>query len=124
MTKFLFLDRILPSRVPRTRTAARIFAGTSRGEINKMASKITSASEVNTGFLSPFLFLIYVKVSLSTSLKVAMKVRMTSDSDVCSSIFSDKSSREDSLDMSYEESQSAQDNLQNVSRAAIWVYKE
>ena len=30
--------------------------------------------------------------------------------------FSDKSSREDSLDMSYEESHSGQDNLRNVSQ--------
>ena len=30
--------------------------------------------------------------------------------------FSDKSSREDSLDMSYEESHSGQDNIRNVSQ--------
>ena len=41
-----------------------------------MASKITSASEVNTGFFHQFLFLLFVKASLSTYLKVAMNVRM------------------------------------------------
>ena len=34
---------------------------------------------------------------------------VSSDLDVCNSIFSDKSSRENSLDMLYEESHSAQD---------------
>ena len=72
-----------------------------RRNINKMASKITSASEVNTGFLS----------SVSTpNLRQGLLEHFfecsheseddSSDSDVCSSIFSDKSSREDSLNMS------------------------
>ena len=55
---------------------------------------------------------------MSTSLKVAMHESEddSSDSDVCSSIFSDKSSRKDKLDMSYEESHSAQNTLRNVSQ--------
>ena len=47
-----------------------------RRKINKVASKITSASEVNTGILFQFLFLNYVKAFLSTSLKLAVKVRV------------------------------------------------
>ena len=82
-----------------------------------MASKITSASEVNTGFLS----------SVSTPnlrqglLEHFFECSHASEDD--SSIrmsavvfFSDKSSREDSLNMSYEESHSGQDNFLNVSQ--------
>ena len=89
-----------------------------RRNINKMTSKITSTSEVNTGSLSSFsnpnlrqgLFEHFFECSHKSE-------DDSSDSDVCSSIFfSHKSSREDSLDMSYEESHSGQDNLRNVSQ--------
>ena len=85
--------------------------------INKMASKITSTSEVNTGSLSSVSIPNCVKVSLSTSLNVAMKVRIIQVIRMSAVVFfSDKSSREDSLDMLYEESHSGQDNLRNVSQ--------
>ena len=72
-----------------------------RRNINKMASKITSASEVNIGFLS---------LVSTPNLRQGLLEHFfecsheseddSSDSDVCSSIFWDKSSREYSLDMS------------------------
>ena len=59
----------------------------------------------------------YVKASLITSLKVAMNARMFQVIQMSAVVFfSDKSSREDTLDMSYEESHSAQDTLRNVSQ--------
>ena len=89
-----------------------------RRNINKMASKITSTSEVNTGSLSsvsiPNLRLGLLEHFFECSHESEDD---SSDSDVCSSIFfPDKSSREDSLDMSYEESHCGQDNLRNVSQ--------
>ena len=65
-----------PSPLPHEDFREDFRVDVARRNINKMASKITSASEVNTGFFHQFLFLIYVKVSLSTSLNVAMKVGM------------------------------------------------
>ena len=88
-----------------------------RRNINKMASKITSASEVNIGFLSLVSIPNLRQGLLEHFFECSHESEDdSSDSDVCSSIFSDKSSREDSLDMSYEESHSGQDNLRNVSQ--------
>ena len=78
-----------------------------------MASKITSASEVNTGFLSSVSILNLRQGLLEHFFECSHESEDdSSDSDVCS----DKSSREDSLNMSYEESHSGQDNLLNVSQ--------
>ena len=77
-----------------------------RRNINKMASKLSSVSIPNLrqGLLEHLFERSHESEDDS------------SDSDVCSSIFPGKSSREDSLGMSYEESHSAQDNLRNVSQ--------
>ena len=85
--------------------------------INKMASKITSTSEVNTGFLSSVSIPNLRQGLLEHFFECNHKSEYdSSDSDVCSSIFSDKSSREDSLHMPYEESHSGQDNSRNISQ--------
>ena len=82
-----------------------------------MASKITSASEVNIGFLSSVSIPNLRQGLLEHFFECSHESEDdSSDSDVCSSIFSDKSSRKDSLDMSYVESHSGQDNLRNVSQ--------
>ena len=65
--------------------------------------------------------MIWVKISIfrtnSTSLNVAMKVRMIQVIRMSAVVFfSDKCSREDSLNISYEESHSGQDNFLNVSQ--------
>ena len=65
------------SRRHRVLHAARIFARTSREEISlKWRPKLPLRVKYTLAFFYQFLFLIYVKVSLSTSLKVAMKVRI------------------------------------------------
>ena len=89
-----------------------------RRNINKMASKITSASEVNTGFLSSVSIPNLRQGLLEHFFECSHESEDdSSDSDICSSIFfSDKSSREDSLNMSYKDSHSGQDNLRNVSQ--------
>ena len=85
--------------------------------MNKMASKLTFASEVNTGFLSSVPIPNLCQGLLEHFFECSHESEDdSSDSDVCSSIFSDKSSREDPLHMSYEESHSAKDNLRNVSQ--------
>ena len=82
-----------------------------------MASKITSASEVNIGFLSSVSIPNLRQGLLEHFFECSHESEDdSSDSDVCSSIFSDKSSRKDSLDMSYVESHCGQDNLRNVSQ--------
>ena len=86
-----------------------------------MASKIlTSASEVNTGFLSSVSTPNLSQGLLEHFFECSHESEDdSSDSDLCSSIFfSDKSSREDSLNMSYEESHSGQDNFLNVSQCS------
>ena len=83
--------------------------------VNKMASKITFASEVNTGFHSSVCIPKLRQSLLVHFFKCSHESEdVSSDSDVCSSVFPDKFSREDSLDMLYEESHSAQDNLRNI----------
>ena len=80
-----------------------------------MASKITSASEVNTGFLSSVSIPNLRQGLLEHFFECNHKSEYdSSDSDVYSGIFSDKSGREDSLDMPYEESNNGQDNLRNI----------
>ena len=82
-----------------------------------MASKIDSVSEANIGF--PLSFSIR---NLRRGLLEHFFESSLESEDNCSSIFSDKSSREDMSrhtsyeDMSYEESHSAQDNLRKVSQ--------
>ena len=65
-------NRVIP-RVARAYCREDFREDVARKNINKMASKITSASEVNTDFLSSVSI---PNFSLSTSLNVAMKVRM------------------------------------------------
>ena len=82
-----------------------------------MACKITSTSEVNAGSLSSVSIRNLRQGFLEHFFECSHEIEDdSSDSDVCSSIFSDKASREDSLDMSHEESHSGQDNLRTVSQ--------
>ena len=88
-----------------------------------MASKIASVSEANIGFLLSFSIRNLRRGLLEHFFESSLESEdYLRDSDNCSSIFSDKSSREDMSrhisyeDMSYEESHSAQDNLGKVSQ--------
>ena len=83
-----FLEQIVPSRVARAYCREDFREDVARRNINKMASKIISASEVNTGFLSsvciPNLRQGLLEHFLESSYE---REDVSSDSDVCSSIF-------------------------------------
>ena len=88
----IFLEQIAPSCVAHARTAARIFARTTRGGIYKMASKITSLSEANIRFVSSVSIPNLRQGLLEHSFECSHKSEDdSSDSNDCISIFSDNS---------------------------------
>ena len=90
-----------------------------------MASKITSASEVNIGFLSLVSIPNLRQGLLEHFFECSHESEDdSSDSDVCSSIFSDKSSREDSLDIPTKNHTVVKTIYETFHSAAIWATKE